>query len=100
MGIATYAVLNLVFLTVALFFARGWLKKSWRHFAIIVFHLIVMTAVFDSLIVYYGIVDYDPVKLLGVNIGFAPIEDFAYAVAAVLLLPTLWHYFGNEEGEK
>lgn len=100
MGIVTYVVLNLVFLAVALFLARDWLKKSRRHFMTIAFHLIIMTAVFDSLIVYYGIVGYDPAKLLGVNIGFAPIEDFAYTIAAVLLLPTLWHYFGKEEVEK
>lgn len=97
MGIATYAVLNLVFLAAALFFARVWLERSWRHFVIIVFHLLAMTAIFDSLIVYAGIVGYDSSKILGLNIGFAPIEDFAYTVAAVLIVPALWHYFEKEK---
>ncbi|MGB2786943.1 MAG: lycopene cyclase domain-containing protein [Candidatus Saccharimonadaceae bacterium] len=100
MGIVTYAVLNLAFLAVALFFVRDWLKRSRRHFVSITLHLLVLTAVFDSLIVYAGIVGYDPTKTLGVSIGFAPIEDFAYTIAAALLLPTLWHYFGKEEVEK
>lgn len=57
--------------------------------------LVVTTAVFDSVIVATGIVGYDPARILGVRIGAAPIEDFAYPIAAGLALPALWHLLGR-----
>jgi lycopene cyclase domain-containing protein len=57
--------------------------------------LLVFTAVFDNLIIAAGIVAYDPAKISGVMIGIAPIEDFAYTLAAVLVLPTLWGVLGH-----
>jgi lycopene cyclase domain-containing protein len=53
--------------------------------------LLVATAVFDSVIVGTGIVAYDDTRILGIRIGAAPIEDFAYPIAAGLALPALWH---------
>jgi lycopene cyclase domain-containing protein len=61
--------------------------------------VLAMTAVFDSLIVGHGFVGYDPAKILGVRIGSAPIEDFGYAVAAVMIMPTLWTVLGRRGGE-
>ncbi|MFD1720547.1 lycopene cyclase domain-containing protein [Amnibacterium endophyticum] len=52
--------------------------------------LLVLTAVFDNVIVGTGIVAYDDARILGVRLGVAPIEDFSYAIAAVLALPALW----------
>jgi hypothetical protein len=37
-----------------------------------------------------GIVGYDPSRISGVLVGVAPLEDFNYAIAAVVLLPALW----------
>lgn len=51
---------------------------------------LVFTAVFDSLIIAAGIVGYDRAHLVGWFVGRAPVEDFAYAVAALVLLPALW----------
>ncbi len=59
--------------------------------------LIVLTAVFDNVIVGLGIVAYDESLISGVRLGEAPIEDFAYAVGAVLLVPTLWTLLGRGE---
>lgn len=50
----------------------------------------VFTAVFDSLIIGAGIVGYDVSQLVGWFVGLAPVEDFAYTVAAAVLLPVLW----------
>jgi lycopene cyclase domain-containing protein len=57
--------------------------------------LLVATAVFDSVIVGVGIVGYDRTRILGLRIGAAPIEDFAYPIAAGLGLPALWHLIGR-----
>ena len=56
--------------------------------------LLVLTAVFDNVIVGTGIVGYDPARILGLRIGVAPVEDFAYPVAAALALPALWALLG------
>lgn len=52
--------------------------------------LLVLTAVFDNVIVGLGIVAYAPGRITGIRIGFAPIEDFAYPIAAAFALPALW----------
>lgn len=50
----------------------------------------VFTAVFDSLIIGAGIVGYDVSQLVGWFVGLAPVEDFAYTIAAAVVLPALW----------
>ncbi len=57
--------------------------------------LLAMTAVFDSAIVGYGLTVYDPTTILGVYVGAAPIEDFGYTVAAIMIMPTLWTVLGS-----
>ena len=52
--------------------------------------MLILTAVFDNLIVLSGIVAYDETKLIGLKIGVVPIEDFAYTLVAVLLVPAIW----------
>jgi len=61
--------------------------------------LLAMTAVFDSVIVGYGLTVYDPETILGVYVGAAPIEDFGYTVAAVMIMPTLWTVLGRRAKE-
>jgi lycopene cyclase domain-containing protein len=51
-----------------------------------------MTAIFDNLIIASGIVDYDYEKTLGIRIVLAPIEDFAYTLVALVLVPSLFNY--------
>jgi lycopene cyclase domain-containing protein len=52
--------------------------------------LLVFTVVFDNVMIGVGLVGYDPALISGVRIGIAPLEDFAYAIAAAILLPSLW----------
>lgn len=52
--------------------------------------LLLMTAVFDNIMIGIGLVGYDPALISGAFIGIAPLEDFAYALAAAVLLPSLW----------
>lgn len=55
--------------------------------------LLVMTMVFDNVIVGLRIVAYDPALISGVKIGAIPVEDLAYSIAAIVLLPSLWVLF-------
>jgi lycopene cyclase domain-containing protein len=54
--------------------------------------MLAMTAIFDNLIIASGIVDYDYEKTLGIRIVLAPIEDFAYTLVALVLVPSLFNY--------
>lgn len=89
----TYLLVNLVFLACILVLLAPSIKKPskawWLMFAV----LMLLTAVFDSLIVWAGIVGYDASKILGIYVGFAPIEDFFYAILAACIVPLFWKRF-------
>ncbi|MEO0024723.1 MAG: hypothetical protein RL196_1164 [Actinomycetota bacterium] len=87
----TYLLLNFFF-TVAAIAIGFWLypkrlrKIAWMSLV----PLLIATAIFDNLIVGFGIVAYDPSKICGLFIGVVPIEDFCYSIAAVWLVPAVW----------
>lgn len=87
----TYGEMNLIFLVVA-GIATWIIKSRFQCFTtpIVILPMLVLTAVFDNLIILAGIVDYDTTKLMGIYVGVVPIEDFAYTVVAVLLVPAIW----------
>ncbi len=89
---ATYLVLNLVVLAavIAMLKLRGALVWN-RAMTITLAVLLATTAIFDSLIVAMGIVQYDAAQILGVTVGAAPVEDFFYAALAALLIPATWN---------
>ena len=62
--------------------------------------LLLMTAVFDNVMIGVGLVDYAPDRISGVKIGIAPLEDFAYSVAALVLLPSVWTLLGGRRAPK
>ncbi|WP_035765661.1 lycopene cyclase domain-containing protein [Arthrobacter sp. H20] len=66
---------------------------SWQAVLISAAILLSLTAVFDNLMIRIGLVAYNPDWISGVFVGVAPLEDFAYTVAAVVLLPALWSLF-------
>ncbi|MGO3289395.1 lycopene cyclase domain-containing protein [Brachybacterium sp. AOP42-C2-15] len=52
--------------------------------------LLVMTVLFDSLMIAVDLFRFEESLLLGPRIGLAPVEDLAWPLAAGLLLPSLW----------
>jgi lycopene cyclase domain-containing protein len=95
----TYWLLNLPFLAVVAVVALAAVlarrAPRWRAVGLAAIVLLLATVVFDNVLVATGIVGYDSGRISGVLIGVAPIEDFAYAVAAVVLLPSLWSLLGD-----
>lgn len=91
----TYWIINLPFLIVAglVLAASIAVRRAPRAVAwwIAAGVMMVLTAVFDNAIIGFGLVDYDPALISGVRLGLAPIEDFAYTLAALLIVPALWH---------
>ena len=57
--------------------------------------LLVLTAVFDNLMIASGLFDYGSQALLDVRVGLAPVEDFTYPLSAVLFVPALWWLAGG-----
>lgn len=91
---ATYLILNLIFLVVvlgALVVSRSLILNRAVYMTLVI--LIGFTIIFDSSIVLAGIVAYDWDKLLGITIGAAPVEDFFYALLAAFMIPGLWKLF-------
>lgn len=62
-------------------------------------HLCILTLVFDSLMIRAGLYVYNPAKIVGFYLWGAPVEDFAYAVAAGIAMPVLWTLLGRR-GER
>ena len=57
--------------------------------------LCVLTAVFDTVMIAADLYVFDPDKILGVYVWGAPLEDFAYAIAAAVGMPVLWVVLGR-----
>lgn len=71
-------------------------KNRWAVIPITMIPMLALTLIFDNAIIAAGIVSYDTSKISGVLIGLAPIEDFAYTVAAALVIPSVWTFMGRK----
>lgn len=94
---ATYAILNAVFLLVigiglVLFTKRRPQKALWYTLIVV----LIMTAIFDSIFIILGLFEYNPDIILGLYVWKAPIEDFAYTVASVAMIGLLWEHFESK----
>lgn len=90
----TYAILSASFLSFSMLAAALLRPREARVrpapvlLAAVV--LLALTAVFDSLMIAAGLFVYDEERIAGPRIGLAPVEDLAYPLAALILLPALW----------
>lgn len=99
----TYASLALVFVVLAAVVAvlvsvrRGLGARWWLTTALTIAVLLVLTVVFDSVMILADLFRFDEESLLGVRLWHAPLEDLAWPVVAGLLLPALWELVGPRE---
>jgi lycopene cyclase domain-containing protein len=102
----TYVWLSLIFLGVAAVMlgvalvswrsSRQTLVARWRlPIAAAGVVVVILTAVFDNVMIHSGLIAYASETISGMLIGVAPLEDFAYPVAGLILLPSLWLLFGK-----
>ena len=76
---------------IALWRLRGAERRRWLlgvGGALVV--LLILTAIFDNLMIAAGLVAYDDALTSGLRLGLAPIEDFSYALAAAVFVPSVW----------
>ena len=88
--------LNAIFVAVALLVVLLALRRSSNQRTVVLsvaaalVVMVALTAVFDNVMIASGLFDYAGHALHGLRVGLAPIEDFAYPLAAAMLLPGLW----------
>ena len=92
----TYWTLTVIVLAVVAVLALVARRRlSWPALGFTAAILLVMTAVFDNIMISIGLVAYNESLISGAFIGVAPLEDFAYAIAAIVGLPSLWVLLGK-----
>lgn len=64
-------------------------RRWWGATALTLVALLVLTAIFDNLMIALDLFRYDDAITSGLRLGLAPIEDFAWPLAAGLGLPGL-----------
>lgn len=58
---------------------------------------LLLTLIFDNLIILFGIVGYDEALISSVKLGVAPIEDFSYTLVGLMLIPLTWELLGRKK---
>lgn len=89
-----FLVPGMVLLAVAARVARPG-RRWWVCTGAVAVLLLVLTAVFDSLMVAADLFRYDESSLIGLRVLLVPVEDFAWPLASVTLLPALWLLLGR-----
>lgn len=101
----TYLLMSLPFLGAGLIvFAVGALQATRRGTAGRYFSswaaatgaLVVLTAVFDNVMMMAGFFDYGTEQISGLRLGLMPLEDFFYPIVAALLLSGAWQLLGGD----
>ena len=95
-----YLILNCIFLFTLIMFIPTRFKKIPKAWWVTLGGLLVLTLIFDPLIIYANIVDYNPGKILGFRLFGAPIEDFFYALYAACIVPLIWHRLEEKDKKK
>ena len=72
---------------------RGLVAQWGAPIAIACATVLILTAVFDNLMIASGLATYSSSATSGLVIGLIPVEDFAYPVAGAILIPSLWLLF-------
>lgn len=96
---ATYVILNIVFMAVVLLALKIRPHRPSKVLLLTALLLVLLTAVFDNVIILLDIVNYEPSKILGIRIGSAPIEDFMYALLALVIVPVVWRKLGRSNAQ-
>ena len=91
----TYAGLAVCFLAAAalVLVAAAVLRRPdrrwWLATAATALALVLLTVIFDNLMIAADLFRFDEAQLCGIRIGLAPLEDLAWPVAAAATLPAL-----------
>ncbi|WP_110181242.1 lycopene cyclase domain-containing protein [Nocardioides solisilvae] len=89
LGLATlFLAATLPLLLVAVLLRRPG-RRWWAATGLTALALLVLTVVFDSLMIAADLFRFDEEALSGVHVGLAPLEDLAWPLAAVAVVPSV-----------
>ena len=89
----TYLLISVPFLILGAAVAwwrRGAVPRQWAVTGLVTAVLLVLTAIFDNVMIWAALVGYGEEQRLGLQLGLVPVEDFFYPVFAALVIPALW----------
>lgn len=89
----TYLLISLPFLLTAAiiwFFRRDSAPRQLLVTVLVAAVLLILTAIFDNLMILAGLVGYGDAQQLGLTLGLVPVEDFFYPIFIAILIPALW----------
>ena len=89
----TYLLISVPFLILGAAVAwwrRGAVPRQWAVTGLVMAVLLVLTAIFDNVMIWTALVGYGEEQRLGLQLGLVPVEDFFYPVFAALVIPALW----------
>ena len=98
-----YGAMLLPFLIGALALAAVVLRRdrrAWTAVAIAAAAVLILTAVFDSLMIAADLFDFDDERLLGPRVGLAPVEDLGYALVALLVVVSVHRIATGRGGDR
>jgi len=96
-GLAAVVVAGALVVALVVARVRRLGPRWWAATAVAAVVLMVLTVVFDSLMIAADLFRYDDAALLGVRVWLTPVEDLAWPVVAALLLPALWVLAGDDD---
>ncbi|MBM6620683.1 lycopene cyclase domain-containing protein [Micrococcaceae bacterium RIT802] len=100
---STYAALNSAFVGLAVLpliaaAVCGRLRRrTWGALGVTAGGLMLLTAIFDNIMIGAGLFTYSTETLAGPLVGLAPLGDFAYPLGAAILLPAAWLLLTGDE---
>ena len=92
----TYLILNVIVLAVVFITLRRYLIKPLRPWILTFAVLLILTVLFDNILIWLDMYSYATDKILGIRLWLAPIEDFMYPLLATILVPALWNKLENQ----
>ena len=95
----TYLLFASIVVVVALVFDRYILRTKivgTRRWVVTTISMIVLTLVFNNLIVGFSVVTYDQSRISGLKVPFMPIEDLSYTIAVSTIVPAMITYYAKK----
>ncbi|WP_105567083.1 lycopene cyclase domain-containing protein [Microbacterium halophytorum] len=105
----TYALMSLPFIGAGLVVfvvgavhahRRGSARRYLTSWAAATAALLVLTAVFDNVMMAAGFFGYGSEQISGLRLVLMPVEDFLYPIAGALLLSGVWQLLDGQRGPR
>lgn len=96
----TYLFLNVLFFATLILFMPKKFEKPSKAWWLTLAGLVILTAIFDPILIALNMFEYTPAKILGLHFFGAPIEDFFYALYAACIVPLVWQRVGEKNAAR